>query len=56
MTDRNGRAVTTLSAREFEQDTDRAKKAARNGPVYIATRGRPTGRSLPERLCLVAPT
>ena len=42
MTDRNGRVVTTLSAREFKQDTNRAKKAARNGPVYIATRGRPT--------------
>jgi PHD/YefM family antitoxin component YafN of YafNO toxin-antitoxin module len=33
--------VTTLSSREFNQDTSRAKKAARNGPVFIADRGRP---------------
>lgn len=34
-------AITTLSSREFNQDTSRAKKAARNGPVFITDRGRP---------------
>lgn len=34
--------ITTLSSREFNQDTSRAKKAANNGPVYITDRGRPT--------------
>jgi prevent-host-death family protein len=34
-------AVTTLSSREFNQDTSRAKKAARRGPVFITDRGRP---------------
>lgn len=33
---------TTLSSREFNQDTSRAKKAARNGPVFITDRGRPS--------------
>ena len=33
--------VTTLSSREFNQDTSRAKKAALNGPVFITDRGRP---------------
>ncbi len=33
--------ITTLSAREFNQDTGRAKKAAANGPVIITDRGRP---------------
>lgn len=33
--------VTTLSSREFNQDTGRAKKAARKGPVFITDRGRP---------------
>ncbi len=33
--------VTTLSSREFNQDASRAKKAARNGPVFITDRGRP---------------
>lgn len=31
----------TFSSREFNQDTSRAKKAARNGPVFITDRGRP---------------
>jgi prevent-host-death family protein len=31
---------TTLSSREFNQDTGRAKKAARKGPVFITDRGR----------------
>lgn len=34
-------AITTLSSREFNQDTSRAKQAARNGPVFITDRGRP---------------
>lgn len=34
-------AITTLSSREFNQDTSRAKKAAKNGPVFITDRGRP---------------
>ncbi len=33
--------VTTISSREFNQDTSRAKKAAANGPVFITDRGRP---------------
>lgn len=34
-------SITTLSSREFNQDTSRAKKAAENGPVFITDRGRP---------------
>ena len=34
-------ASTTLSSREFNQNTSRAKKAARKGPVFITDRGRP---------------
>ena len=34
-------AITTISSREFNQDTSRAKKAARKGPVFITDRGRP---------------
>ena len=34
-------AITTLSSREFNQDTSRAKKAAARGPVFITDRGRP---------------
>ena len=33
--------ITTLSSREFNQDTSRAKKAATNGPVFITDRGKP---------------
>ncbi len=33
--------ITTLSSREFNQDAGGAKKAARNGPVFITDRGRP---------------
>ena len=33
--------ITTLSSREFNQDTSRAKQATRKGPVFIADRGRP---------------
>lgn len=32
----------TLTSREFNQDTGRAKKAAEAGPVYITDRGRPS--------------
>lgn len=34
-------SITTMSSREFNQDTGRAKNAARNGPVMITDRGRP---------------
>ncbi len=30
--------ITTLSSREFNQDTCRAKKAARDGPAFITDR------------------
>lgn len=30
---------TTLSSREFNQDTGRAKRAAKEGPVFITDRG-----------------
>jgi prevent-host-death family protein len=33
---------TTFSSREFNQDTGRAKHAARRGPVIITDRGRPS--------------
>ena len=33
--------ITTLSSREFNQDIGRAKKAARQGPVFITDRGKP---------------
>ena len=33
--------ITTLSSREFNQDTSRAKKAATAGPVFITDRGIP---------------
>jgi len=34
-------AITTISSREFNQDTGRAKKAAKKGPVIITDRGKP---------------
>lgn len=34
-------AITTLSSREFNQDASRAKKAAKQGPVFITDRGKP---------------
>jgi PHD/YefM family antitoxin component YafN of YafNO toxin-antitoxin module len=34
-------AITTLTSREFNQDTGRAKKAAAAGPVFIKDRGKP---------------
>jgi prevent-host-death family protein len=33
--------ITTLTSREFNQDTSRAKKAASEGPVFITDRGKP---------------
>lgn len=60
--------MITMSSREFNQDTGRAKKAAYEGPVYITDRGRPshvlvtveeyrkitrTGKSLVEALAMV---
>lgn len=33
--------ITTITSREFNQDSSRAKKAARRGPVFITDRGRP---------------
>ena len=34
--------VTSVSSREFNQDTGRAKRAAQRGPVVITDRGRPS--------------
>ena len=34
-------SITTLSSREFNQDSGGAKKAAAKGPVFITDRGRP---------------
>ncbi|MQX36909.1 type II toxin-antitoxin system prevent-host-death family antitoxin [Roseospira navarrensis] len=34
--------ITTLSSRELNQDVGRAKKAARQGPVFITDRGKPS--------------
>ncbi len=33
--------ITTMSSREFNQDTGKAKKAAKKGPVIITDRGKP---------------
>jgi len=34
-------SITTFSSREFNQDTGKAKEAAKAGPVFITDRGRP---------------
>lgn len=34
-------AITTLSSRQFNENTSEAKKAASKGPVFITDRGRP---------------
>jgi prevent-host-death family protein len=34
-------SITTVSSREFNQDTSRAKKASSSGPVFITDRGKP---------------
>jgi prevent-host-death family protein len=33
--------TSTFSSREFNQDSSGAKKATKNGPVFITDRGRP---------------
>jgi len=33
--------ITTLTSRQFNQETSRAKEAAKAGPVFITDRGRP---------------
>lgn len=33
--------ITTLTSREFNQDTSRAKRASLEGPVFITDRGEP---------------
>lgn len=33
-------AITTISSRELNQDVTGAKKAAKNGPVFITDRGK----------------
>jgi len=33
--------ITTLSSRELNQDIGRAKRAAKDGPVFITDRGKP---------------
>lgn len=49
--------LTTLSSREFNQDTSKAKKAAKKGPVFITDRGRPAHvlLSIEQYQSLVAP-
>ena len=34
-------AITTLTSREFNRDSSGAKKASKEGPVFITVRGRP---------------
>jgi prevent-host-death family protein len=34
--------VTTISSREFNQDTSGAKRAAAGGPVFVTDRGKPS--------------
>lgn len=34
--------MSTLTSREFNQDTGRAKREALKGPVYITDRGKPS--------------
>ena len=33
--------ITTLTSREFNQDTAKAKRATADGPVFITDRGKP---------------
>ncbi|WP_420960027.1 type II toxin-antitoxin system Phd/YefM family antitoxin [Brucella sp. IR073] len=35
-------SITTISSRELNQDVTRAKKAAKQGPVFITDRGKPS--------------
>jgi hypothetical protein len=41
-TRRSSSATTRVSSRVFNQDTARAKRAAKRGPVIITDRGRPS--------------
>lgn len=34
--------ITTFTSREFNQDASKAKKASKEGPVFITDRGRPS--------------
>lgn len=34
--------ITTVTSREFNQDSGRAKRAAAKGPVFITDRGKPS--------------
>ena len=34
--------VTTISSRDFNRDTGKAKRAAQRGPVFITDRGKPS--------------
>lgn len=34
--------ITTISSREFNQDSGKAKRAAADGPVFITDRGTPS--------------
>lgn len=34
--------ITTISSRDFNQDTSGAKKASKSGPVIITDRGKPS--------------
>jgi prevent-host-death family protein len=49
--------MTTVSSREFNQDTSKAKRAAKAGPVFITDRGRPAHvlLSIEQYQSLVAP-
>lgn len=38
----SAKTITTLTSREFNQDTGRAKRATDKGPVFITTRGKPS--------------
>lgn len=33
--------ITTVTSREFNQDVSKAKRVAKNGPVFITDRGNP---------------
>jgi len=33
--------ITTVSSRDFNQDINKSKRAARTGPVFITNRGQP---------------
>jgi prevent-host-death family protein len=34
-------SITTVSSREFQQNASQAQRAAKNGPVFITSRGKP---------------